>query len=326
MKALLLREKGQWKDMKVEEVETPNPGPGEILVEVYAVGLNPVDYKTATGGNANWSYPHILGLDVAGKVAEIGEGVTQWKKGDRVVYHKDLTKKGGYAEYTVTTAHTVSRIPDNVTFEDAAALPTAGYTAYQSLFRKLPMDQVETILIHGGAGGVGGFAVQLAKYTGKKVISTASSHNHNYVKSLGADYVIDYRKEDVTARVMELTNGRGVDAVVDAVSRQSATDSLDTLAFLGHLVYISGAPDFTKIKPFTKSVSYHEMALGAAHQSGSHKAQEDLGVIGEEMLKLVNEGEISPMVVEIINLDDVSDGLSRLSERHVRGKIVAKIK
>ncbi|CAH0245128.1 zinc-binding dehydrogenase [Peribacillus simplex] len=312
--------------MKVEDVETPKPGPDEILVEVYAVGLNPVDYKTATGGNPNWSYPHILGLDVAGIVAELGEGVSKWKKGDRVVYHGALTKKGGYAEYTVTTANTVSRIPDEVTFQDAAALPTAGYTAYQSLFRKLPMEQIETILIHGGAGGVGGFGVQLAKHAGKKVISTASSHNHEYVKSLGADYVIDYNEENVITRVMEITSGRGVDVVVDAVSRQSATDSLDALAFLGHIVFISGAPDFTKIKPFTKSVSYHEIALGAAHQSGIHKAQEDLGVIGEEVLKLVNERKISPMLEEIISLEEVPDALSRLSERYVRGKIVAKIK
>lgn len=325
MKALLLREKGLWEAMKVEEVDTPKPGPGEILVKVHAVGLNPVDYKTATGGNPNWSYPHILGLDVAGIIAELGEGVTQWKKGDRVVYHGDLTKKGGYAEYTVTTAHTVSRIPDEVTFEDAAALPTAGYTAYQSLFRKLPMEQIETILIHGGAGGVGGFGVQLAKLAGKKVISTASTHNHDYVKSIGADYVIDYREEDVIKRVMEITGGRGVDAVVDAVSRQSATDSLDALAFLGHIVFISGAPDFTKIKPFTKSVSYHEIALGAAHKSDSHKAQKDLGKMGEEMLNLVKEGKISSMLNEIISLNEVPNALFRLSERHVKGKIVAKI-
>lgn len=259
-------------------------------------------------------------------MAEIGEGVTQWKKGDRVVYHGDLTKKDGYAEYSVTPAHTVSRIPDGVTFEDSAALPTAGYTAYQLLFRKLPMDQVETILIHGGAGGVGGFAVQLAKHAGKKVISTASSHNHKYVKSFGADYVIDYHQEDVTKRVMGITDGHGVDAVVDVLSRQSATDSLDTLAFLGQIVFISGAPDFTKIKPFTKSVSYHEIALGAAHQSGSYKAQQDLGVMGDEMLKLVVEGKVSSMLKEVISLEEVPEAFFRLSERHVKGKIVAKIK
>lgn len=326
MKALLLHDKGLWKEMKLEEIDIPKPSAGELLIEVHAVGLNPVDYKTATGGNPNWTYPHILGLDVAGVVAEVGEGVTGWEKGNRVVYHGDLTKKGGYAEYTVTTAHTVSRIPDQVTFEDAAALPTAGYTAYQSLFRKLPMDHIDTLLIHGGAGGVGGFAVQLAKWAGKTVISTASRHNHEYVQSLGADYVIDYREEDVKAKVMEITNGRGVDAVIDAVSRQSATDSLDMLAFLGHLVHISGAPDYTQVKPFTKAISFHEIALGPAYQSGDRKAQEDLGMMGNEMLALVAEGKISSMLKEVITLEQVPEALSRLAERHVKGKIVAKVK
>ncbi|MED2970776.1 zinc-binding dehydrogenase [Fictibacillus sp. B-59209] len=326
MKALLLHDKNQWKNMKVEEIETPKPKKGELLIEVHAVGLNPVDYKTATNGNPNWTYPHILGLDTAGVVVETGEGVTQWKKGDRVVYHGDLTKKGGYAEYTVVTAHTVSRIPENVSFEDAAAIPTAGYTAYQSLFRKLPLDQVETIFIHGGAGGVGGFGVQMAKLAGKTVISTASSHNHDYVKSLGADHVIDYRNEDIKAKVMEITNGRGVDAVVDAVSRQSATDSLDLLAFMGHIVYIAGAPDFTKITPFTKVVSYHEIALGAAHQSNDERSEKDLAVMGDEMLKLMAEGKLDSMLKETVSLEEVPEALVRLSERHVKGKIVAKVR
>ncbi|MDN4524895.1 zinc-binding dehydrogenase [Fictibacillus fluitans] len=326
MKALLLHDKNQWQNMKVEDIETPKPGKGEILVQVHAVGLNPVDYKTATNGNPNWSYPHILGLDTAGVVAETGEGVTQWKKGDRVVYHGDLTRKGGYAEYTVATAHTVSRIPDNVSFENAAAIPTAGYTAYQALFRKLPFDQVESILIHGGAGGVGGFGVQLARLASKKVISTASGHNHEYVKSLGADYVIDYREEDVQARVMEMTNGRGVDAVVDAVSRLSATDSLDMLAFMGHIVYIAGAPDFSKVTPFTKVVSYHEIALGAANQSNDERSEKDLAVIGDHMLELMAEGKLDSMLKETISLEEVPSALVRLSERHVKGKMVAKVK
>ncbi|TYS89146.1 zinc-binding dehydrogenase [Rossellomorea aquimaris] len=326
MEALLLKDKGSWKDMKVEEIETPSPQKGELLVEVHAVGLNPVDYKTATNGMPVWSYPHILGLDVAGVVVETGEGVTGWKKGDRVVYHGDFTKKGGYAEYAVINAHTVSRIPEQVTFEDTAALPTAGYTAYQALHRKLPLEKIDTILIHGGAGGVGGFGVQLAKLAGKTVISTASSHNHEYVKSLGADYVIDYREEDVNLRVMEITNGRGVDAVVDAVSRQSATDSLDALAYMGHMVYIAGAPDFTKIKPFTKVVSYHEIALAAAHQSNDMVAQKDFAVIGDQMLSLVEEGNLDTMLTEVVRLEEVPEALIRLSERHVKGKIVAKLK
>ncbi len=251
--------------------------------------------------------------------------MTEWKKGDRVVYHGDFTKKGGYAEYAIINAHTVSRIPESVSFEDAGALPTAGYTAYQALHRKLPFDQVNTILIHGGAGGVGGFGVQLAKLAGKTVISTASGHNHEYVKSLGADFVIDYLEEDVNAKVLEITNGRGVDAVVDAVSRQSATDSLDALAYMGHMVYIAGAPDFTKIKSFTKVVSYHEIALAAAHQSNDVIAQKDFAVIGDDMLSLLEQGKLDAMLKETIRLEEVPKALSRLSERHVKGKIVAKI-
>ncbi|UII55378.1 zinc-binding dehydrogenase [Cytobacillus spongiae] len=326
MKALLLHEKGLWKEMKVEEVEVPIASEGELLIEVHAVGMNPVDYKTATGGNPNWDFPHILGLDVAGVVADIGDGVSLWKKGDRVVFHGDLSKKGGYAEYTVTTAHTVSRIPDEVSFEDAAAIPTAGYTAYQALHRKLPLEQIETLLIHGGAGGVGGFAVQLAKLSGKKVISTASRSNHEYVKSLGADEVIDYREENVKERVLEITNGRGVDAVIDSVSRQSATDSTELLAFLGHIVHIAGAPDYSHIPPFTKALSYHEIALGAVHQYGDKQSQEDLRRMGDGMLALMAEGKLSSMLKEVISLEEAPAALLRLSERHVKGKIVVKTK
>lgn len=326
MKALLLQEKGKWREMQVSEIDPPAPKKGEILVEVRAVGLNPVDYKTATGGNPNWTYPHILGLDVAGVVAEAGEGVTQWNQGDKVVYHGDLTKQGGYAEFAVTNAHTVSRIPEGVTFEDAAALPTAGYTAYQALHGKLPLSQLHTILIHGGAGGVGGFAVQLAKLAGKQVITTASLHNHEYVKSLGADFVIDYRKEDISSKVNSITDGRGVDAVIDTISRQSATEALDLIAFSGHIVHIAGAPDYTKIKPFTKSLSYHEVALGAAHQSGDIIAEKALAKIGDEMLSLLAQGSISSMLKEVISLGEIPEALVRLSQRHVKGKMVAKIK
>jgi NADPH:quinone reductase-like Zn-dependent oxidoreductase len=325
MKALLLHHKNQWKEMKVEEVEKPHPKKGEVLIEVHAAGLNPVDYKTATNGNSNWTYPHILGLDAAGTIVELGEGVTDWEEGDRVVYHGDLLKRGAYAQYAVMTAHTISRIPDKITFEEAAALPTAGYTAYQAIHRKLPLDQVDTILIHAGAGGVGGFGIQLAKAAGKTVITTASANNHDHVRQLGADFVIDYRNEDVHQRVKEITEGKGVDAVVDAVSRDNATASLDYLAFMGHLVYIAGAPDFTKIKPFTTVVSYHEIALAAAHRADI-ESQKDLAVIGSEILEMMADGKLSSLLEETISLEEVPHALERLSERHVKGKIVAKIK
>lgn len=326
MKALLLNGKNEWKQMKIEETETPSPKKGEVVVEIHTAGLNPVDYKTGTNGNPNWSFPHILGLDAAGTIHEVGEGVTEWKKGDRVVYHGDFNKRGAYAEYGVTTAHTISRIPDNLSFEEAAALPTAGYTAYQALFRKLPINAIQTILIHGGAGGVGGFAVQLAKAAGKTVISTASEHNHEYVRSLGADHVIDYTKEDVKNKVMELTNGRGVDAVLDTVGRDNATASLDMIAYNGHIAHIAGAPDYTHVKPFTKVISFHEIALNAIHHHNDKISEHDLAKMGDELLLMAADKKVSPLLERVISLEEVPQTLDELSQRHVKGKIVAKIK
>ena len=326
MKALVLKDKGLWDNMTVEEIETPTPGKGEVLVNIYAAGLNPVDYKTATNGNPNWTYPHVLGLDGAGIIEEVGEDVTEWSPGDRVVYHGDLTKKGTFAEYAITSAHTISALPDAISFEDAAAIPTAGYTAYQALFRKLHIHKGQTILIHAGAGGVGGFAIQMAKYMGLTVITTASKRNHDYVKKLGADYAIDYKEEDFVERVLEITNGIGVNAVLDAVSRDNATKSLDTLTFNGQMAYIAGAPDFTEGVSFARPLSFHRIALGGVHQSSNTAEQADLAAMGDEMINLILGGYVDPLIQQIVSLEDVPQALVEISERHVTGKIVAKVK
>ncbi|WP_226535775.1 zinc-binding dehydrogenase [Fictibacillus halophilus] len=325
MKALLLEDKNMWHEMKVSETEKPATGPGEVLVKVKAAGLNPVDYKTATNGNPNWSYPHILGVDAAGVIEEIGESVTGFQKGDRVFYHGNLTKKGGFAEFAVTTAHTVAKIPDELSFEEAAALPCAGMTAYQALIRKMNLQTGETILIHGGAGGVGGFAIQLAKNIGAKVITTCSPENEEYVKELGADDVIFYKTEDVHARILEITENTGVDAVLDTVSRDNATQSLKSIAFNGRIAFIAGNPDYSAVKPFSQALSFHEIALGAAHFSNNREAQKDLATMNEELAKLVVEGKISTMISEKVTLEEVPAALIKLSERHVKGKIVAVI-
>jgi NADPH:quinone reductase len=325
MKALLLEEKNMWREMKVSETEKPAPGSGEVLVKVKAAGLNPVDYKTATNGNPNWSYPHILGVDAAGIIEETGEGVSEFQVGDRVFYHGNLTKKGGFAEFAVTTAHTVARIPDELSFEDAAALPCAGMTAYQALIRKINLQGGETILIHGGAGGVGGFAIQLAKNIGAKVVTTCSPENEEYVRKLGADYVIFYRTEDLHARILEITENTGVNAVLDTVSRDNATQSLKSIAFNGRIAFIAGNPDYSAVKPFSQSLSFHEIALGAAHFSNNREAQKDLATMNEKLANLVVEGELSSMISEKVTLEEVPAALIKLSERHVKGKIVAVI-
>ena len=157
MKAWLLPRPGSWRDMVFGDAPEPSPAQGDIRVAIHAVGLNPVDYKIARMGHPDWRFPHILGLDVAGVVDAIGSSVTQWQPGDRVFYHGDLSKPGGFAEFAVTTAHTVAHIPDGMSFVDAASLPCAGLTAYHALHRRLHVRAGQTILVHAGAGGVGGF-------------------------------------------------------------------------------------------------------------------------------------------------------------------------
>jgi NADPH:quinone reductase-like Zn-dependent oxidoreductase len=290
-------------------------------VKVRAVALNPVDYKVA--GRDLGEYPRILGLDVAGVVHQIGDGVVGLSIGDRVCYHGNLKKQGGgYAQYASIPAHVFAKIPHGVTFEDAASVLCAGMTAYQAINRKVTLKKGQTILIQGGAGGVGGYAIQIAALYGVTIFTTASAENSDYVKQLGAQISIDYQKENVKQRVLELTNGCGVDVVVDTISSQSATEGLGMLAFGGQLVCITGLPDFSVITPFTKAPSIHEIALGAAHSSGNKKAQEDLSHMASELLELVKQKKLSTMVTETISLEEVPRALEKLSKRHVKGKII----
>jgi NADPH:quinone reductase-like Zn-dependent oxidoreductase len=329
MKALVLDRPGAFENLHLAEVPQPEPGSGEVRVRVIAAGLNPVDYKLLHGGHPDWKYPFILGLDAAGVVEALGPGVRQWAVGDEVFYHGDLRRPGSFAEYAIASAHVLARVPENTSpvesALDMAALPCAGLAAYQAIFRKLHLRAGQTILVQAGAGGVGGFAVQLAAACGATVITTCSPSNADYVRQLGADCALDYHTDDIPARVREITNGRGVDAVIDTLGRQTATAGLEILAFGGQLVCVEALPDFSHWHMFNKALSVHEIALGVAHESGDRAAQEDLGEMGSELAALVAEGRIDPMISEIVTLDAIPDALRRLSERHVRGKIVARI-
>jgi NADPH:quinone reductase-like Zn-dependent oxidoreductase len=326
MKAMVLDRPGGPATLRLAEVAKPAPGPGQVLVRVHAVGLNPVDYKVGQTGHASWQYPFILGLDVAGTVEELGEGVTEWRLGDAVYYHGDLSRPGGYAEWAVAAAHVVAPLPAGLSFEQAAALPCAGFTAYQALYRKLHVHSGQTIVVTGGAGGVGGFAVQLAANAGCTVIATCSPGNRDYVSDLGATHVVDYTTESLTERIRTLTHGRGVDAVVDTVSAASATETAGLLAYNGGIACIAGMLDFAKAQPFRQAASVHGVMLGGAHLSGDRPAQEDLARMGREFGALVSSGQIDPMLHEVTALEGVPEALERLSGRHVRGKIVARVR
>ncbi|MBF8152490.1 zinc-binding dehydrogenase [Exiguobacterium sp. TBG-PICH-001] len=303
-----------------EEVATPTPGEGQALIRVKTVALNPVDYKATN--NPAWTFPHIPGVDLAGVVEQIGPGA-EVKIGDRVAIHTNLQRDGAFAEYALVDTRALALIPEDVSFAEAAAILCAGMTAYEAIVQKMNTTGKETILIHAGAGGVGGIGIQLAKRLGLSVATTASTENHEWVKRLGADLAIDYKKENVTDVIRDWTNGRGADLIFNTVGRDEATADLGRLAFSGQLAFIAGGPDQSVIKPFTLSPSIHEVALAAAYASEDDRAIRNLGHMASELLKLVATKELDPLVTEQIPAADIVKGLQRLSERHVRGKIIA---
>ena len=324
MKALLLDKPGPVSDLYVGDLPIPEPKANEIRVKVHAVSLNPVDYKLAGRGNENWSWPHVLGLDAAGVVDAIGSDVDKFSLGERVFYHGDLAKSGGFAEYAITTAHTTARIPDSVSFAQAAAIPCAGLTAYESVVRRLDVQPEHTVWMQGGAGGVGGYGVQICANIGATVITTASKRNHEFVKSLGADHVIDYNTENVVEAIMKITDGLGVDRVMGAVDENTAVEGFEVLKYRGGLAAVAGMPTLNDAT-FSNARSLHNISYGAAHHSTNYAAQVDLATMAEEMIALVADGKIDAMIEQTIGLDEIPEGLAQLQGRHVRGKIVAEI-
>src|SRR5271166_6563245 len=226
MKAVLLDKPGPPSSLRIGEISTPRPGVDEALVRVCATSLNPVDYKVAAQGYEGWNYPHVLGVDIAGVIETLGEGVDSWNLGDRVFYHTTWRKDGSYAEFNVAPAHTFARVPEGIFFVDAATLPCAALTAYCALYRRLHIREGDIVLVHAAAGGVGGFAIQLAKAAKAFVIGTCSEPNTQYVRELGADEVINYRAEDVFQRVKAIAGDRGIDAIVDTIGQQRANNYL----------------------------------------------------------------------------------------------------
>lgn len=325
LKAWIIEQPGSINNLVWEDIQDVKAGEGQLVVKVMSTALNPVDYKVIESGNQNWVYPHIPGVDIAGEVIEVGKNVTGFNVGDHVTCHTNLNNKGAFAEKAVVNAASTAKIPGSISFDQAAAVLCAGMTAYEAIMQKLNHNQKKTILIHAGAGGVGGFAIQLAKNLGLKVFTTASSHNHEWVKFLGADVAIDYKKEDVTKRILEETNHDGVDLILNTVGSKEATEDLKRLTFSGQLAYIAGAPDMTHVKPFTLSPSVHEVALGAAHSSGSIRAQENLSFMAKELMEMIEKGTLDPMVSEILPREELPAGLKKVKDRHVRGKIIVRM-
>lgn len=241
MKAIGIENYGGKDELKEMQVDNPKANAKQVVVEVKATSVNPIDWKLREGylqQMMDWAFPIILGWDVAGVISEIGEEVTDWKVGDEVFARPETTRFGTYAEYTIVDQNLLAKIPANVSFEEAAAVPLAGLTAWQGLFDHGKLKKGETVLIHAGAGGVGTYAIQLAKSIGAKVITTASKKNHDLLIELGADQVIDYKTENF----VELLND--VDLVLDTVGGQVQKDSFEVLKpKTGRIISIVGLAD-----------------------------------------------------------------------------------
>ncbi|RRK10934.1 alcohol dehydrogenase [Lactiplantibacillus garii] len=303
-------------DLEWQERPMPVLKPDEVLIKTQSVGLNPVDYKVVTGDHPTWTYPHTLGLDVAGIIEAVGANVQNYRPGQRVCGHGNLTQNGCFAEYVSFPADALADIPTTVSFETAAASLCAGLTAYQALYRKANLNAVQTVLIHAGAGGVGSMAIQLAKQAGKTVYTTVSKGKQAFVAALHPDAQIDYRTEDVDHQLQTLTHHQGVDLIVNTIGHPEA--DLPRLAYNGQLVCVLDTPAF----PTNQAVTISNLDLGGAHRSGNPAQIADLGQMAFELLALVANGKVDPLISDVLRRDDLVTGLKRIQADQVVGKLV----
>lgn len=316
MRAMVTPQFGGADLFEERDVERPHPGPCEVLVRVVAAGTNPVDAKLRASGDARGlEAPIILGADISGVVEEVGPGVTDFAAGDEVYYTPEVSgprSNGSYAEYHVARADIVAKKPPSLSHEEAAAVPLAGGTAYEAIVRRLALRVGETVLIHGGAGGVGSFAVQIAKAAGARVLATAGSDNQEILKELGADVAIDYSSQNVAEVALDDTGGHGVDSVFDAVGGGTIVESLPATRPFGRLATILGAQgDLTPLYQ-------NNQTLYGVFLTRERARLEEFG-------RLIERGQVRPPVAEVLPLEEVGKAHERLDSGHGHGKVVLRI-
>jgi NADPH:quinone reductase-like Zn-dependent oxidoreductase len=310
MKAVLFERHGEPEVLHLTEVPDPIAGPDEVVVDIHAASVNAADYKVRLGGGAYSSggvkLPHILGRDFSGEVSAVGQDVTDLRVGDAVFGVCDQGVEGAYAEKIAIKAAIIAKKPARLGHAEAAAMALTSLTALWAIEDTAKLKPGETILIQGGAGGVAGFAIQLAKHLGAIVITTASARNHDYVRRLGADRVIDYNNEDFSKTVS------GCDVVFDTVGGDVQVRSYTVLKPGGRLVWIAPAP--AGFQPTRRDVQTlrPSVARDRAHL--------------ERMLALLDAGAVSPPAITRYKLADAVEA-HRVSEgRHLQGKLVFEIR
>jgi NADPH:quinone reductase-like Zn-dependent oxidoreductase len=303
VRAIVFNEYGGPEVLRYGEADDPSAGPGEIVVNVHAASINGADAKTRSGGGIYKAlFPHILGRDFSGIVSAVGPGVSDIAIGDAVFGVLDQGKDGAYAEKLVTRAELVIRKPDWLSHVEAAAVALTGITAVWALEDTARLQAGETVLVHGSAGGVGTFAVQLVRHLGAKVIATASSVNRHYVLGLGADQVIDYSTEDFRSVAPPC------DVVFDTVGGETQVLSYEVLKPSGRLVWIASAPPGFVAQRKDVSAKRPDVRRDRAHL--------------RRVLNLLEVGAVSPPTVQTFALRDAAEAHRVAAMRHVMGKLV----
>ena len=308
MKAIVVHEYGGAEVLHYEEAPRPQPNDNEVLIRVIAASVNPVDAAIRSGKYAEYFHtklPLIPGMDAAGVIEKAGSKITALKAGDPVYAFFTLREEGGYGEFALAKEGEVARKPSSITYEEAAAVPAAGSTAWQALVDAAKLGAGQTVLIHGGSGGVGHFAIQIAKARGARVIATASTANQEFLKKLGVDQAIDYtatKFEDVV---------KDVDVVLDAVGGDTLRRSYSVVKKGGIIVTIAGEPDQAALDAH----GIRGVSISAAPKSETFA----------ELTRLIEDGKVKPVVTQVFPLAEVAKAQEQIATRHTRGKIILRV-
>lgn len=309
MKAVAIESYGGPETLKVMDLPRPVLRDDDVLVEVHSTSVNPVDWKIRQGmmkARVNYAFPLILGWDVAGIVKEVGPKARTLRPGDAVYGRPDILRNGAYAEFIAAAENLLAPKPKSLSFEEAASLPLAGQTAWQCLAETAALKPGQKVLIHGGSGGVGSLAVQIAKVLGAQVAATASGGNRDFVKSLGADLVIDYQKEDFSKALS------GYDVVLDTIGGETQARSYAVLRKGGILVSIVQPPDSAKVADQGYRAAYVFLEPSGKRQ--------------QEITKWVDQGAIRPVISGVFPLEEARRAHEMSEGHHVRGKLVLRVR
>ncbi len=324
MKAIVYTQYGSPDVLHLQEVEKPTPKDNQVLVKVQAASANPVDWHTMRGAPFLARFVNglfkprnpRLGADLAGRVEAVGRNITQFKAGDEVFGELSLNEMGSFAEYICAIEDSLALKPANLTFEQAAAVPLAAFTALQGLRDKGHIRAGQKVLVNGASGGVGTFAVQIAKALGAEVTGVCSTRNLDMVRSIGADHVIDYTREDFTR------NGQQYDLIYCAVGNRSITDYKRALTPQG----ICAIAGFTNLR-----LLFTHMLLGPRQSKAGGKQvglmntatvnKKDLMVIKE----LLESGKVVPVIDKSYPLSQTAEAIRYLETGHARGKVIISI-